>query len=228
MYWTNGTDKTLDVELDPSLVALEPTSAIGAAGVYTFNVSADADAVAAGNIVFSSSDAFTVNATKADAFASFSYNGAALEDSYDIFPGQSFNINAVTASYNGTQLGVSSSTSDFKIVDGYANTTVPGEYKVTFEYIGGSPVSGVSTALNGKYVARLQDGYHPRLGQAPSTPIPSSGSTAPIRPPLRSTPTARPMTAGPLYAFQFHGDQQGRFREHRRYGRQALRQALRR
>ena len=153
VYWTNGTDKTLDVELDPSLVALEPTSAIGAAGVYTFNVSADADAVAAGNIVFSSSDAFTVNATKADAFASFSYNGAALEDSYDIFPGQSFNINAVTASYNGTQLGVSSSTSDFKIVDGYANTTVPGEYKVTFEYIGGSPVSGVSTALNGKYVA---------------------------------------------------------------------------
>lgn len=154
VYWTDGdTDKTDDVELNPELVVLTPTTAIDDSGVYAFDVSADPEAVAAGNIEFDAAvDAFRVSAVKADGIASFSYNGAALEDTYDILPGQSFNVNAVAASYGGTQLGTVADGS-IKVIDGYNNTTVPGEYKVTFEYTAGTPVTGVNATLDGKYVA---------------------------------------------------------------------------
>ena len=153
-YGTVGANDYVDI--DPSLftVELNQGQTLSGSGQYTATVKISDAALKSGNVKYNGSYSGTsVTLTKVDEFADLMYNGAALADSYDIFPGQTFNKDAVIASLNGVQLATNASGANGQVVCNGTVGSTPGEYKLTFTYNPDKPLSSSDNALDGKWVA---------------------------------------------------------------------------
>ena len=155
VFWdTTGTDQ--DVDLDTSLVNLKFADDVDVdgtmpSGPYKVLVTVDDAAVASGNVLYDNNTPTAISVVKYDEEVEFLYNGQPLQDSYDIFPNQQFNVNSVAASYNGTNLGYVG-TNWTKVIGSVGTAT--GEYKLTFTYnLQGDKVTGTGTPVDGKVIA---------------------------------------------------------------------------
>ena len=141
---------TIVSDLDPSLVTFFNTGEASEVGPHQVELKVNQDAVAAGNVIYDNDSPLTATVVKVDAFSNFFYNGQELQDSYDIFPGQAFNLAGITASYNGIQLGVCGDA--YVTASGDTNFSTVGEHTFTVSYnVNGDAIVG--TDLNGKVIA---------------------------------------------------------------------------
>ena len=155
VFWdTTGTDQ--DVDLDTSLVNLKFADDVDVdgtmpSGPYKVLVTVDDAAVASGNVLYDNNTPTAISVVKYDEEVEFLYNGQPLQDSYDIFPNQQFNVNSVAASYNGTNLGYVELTgprSSDPSAQPPASTSSPSPYNLQ-----GDKVTGTGTPVDGKVIA---------------------------------------------------------------------------
>ena len=145
-----------DVDLDVNLVNLrfKDNGSMGSAGKYDASVRVDQDAIDSGNVIYDNDSPITVTAVMVDEFCDFTYNGQALQDSYDVFLGSDvkhqFDWSEVDATFNGSYIA------DANVLASNYNPYVTGTYTITFGYnaVDGDPVSdNGNAALNGKVFA---------------------------------------------------------------------------